>query len=68
MLSRTSSLVLMRTEMPATVALPFPEPLRPDPDSVVVDTNHRWAGQAMDLDVELIGIKAPDSGPGPREP
>ncbi len=29
---------------------------------VVVDTNHRWAGQALELEVELIGIQAPDAG------
>jgi FKBP-type peptidyl-prolyl cis-trans isomerase 2 len=26
---------------------------------VVVDTNHRWAGQTMQLEVELISIQAP---------
>jgi FKBP-type peptidyl-prolyl cis-trans isomerase 2 len=26
--------------------------------TVVVDTNHRWAGQAMNLEVELVGIQA----------
>lgn len=31
---------------------------------VVVDTNHRWAGQAMELEVQLIGIQAGESGPG----
>jgi peptidylprolyl isomerase len=38
------------------------------PRTVVVDTNHRWAGQAMRLEVQLIGIQAPDSSsamPGP---
>src|SRR5262245_45731481 len=38
------------------------------PRTVVVDTNHRWAGQAMRLEVQLIGMRAPDSGsakPGP---
>jgi peptidylprolyl isomerase len=30
--------------------------------TVVVDTNHRWAGQAMNLNVELIGIQTPDAG------
>jgi peptidylprolyl isomerase len=29
---------------------------------VVVDANHRWAGQAMQLEVELIGIQAGDRG------
>jgi peptidylprolyl isomerase len=29
---------------------------------VVVDTNHRWAGQAMVLEVELLGIQAPAAG------
>lgn len=31
-------------------------------NSVVVDTNHRWAGQAMELEVELIGIQRPERG------
>jgi peptidylprolyl isomerase len=35
---------------------------------VVVDANHRWAGQAMELEVELIGIQAPDAGSELREP
>jgi FKBP-type peptidyl-prolyl cis-trans isomerase 2 len=29
--------------------------------SVVVDTNHRWAGQALELQVELISIQTPDA-------
>ncbi len=29
---------------------------------VVVDTNHRWAGQALELEVEVIGIQAPETG------
>lgn len=31
--------------------------------AVVVDTNHRWAGQAMELEVQLVSIQAlhPDS-------
>jgi len=35
---------------------------------VVVDTNHRAAGQAMDLEVELVGIRAPGAGPDARGP
>lgn len=35
---------------------------------VVVDTNHRWAGQALDLEVELVGIQAQGSGPEGRTP
>ena len=35
---------------------------------VVVDTNHRGAGQALELKVELIGIQAPGPGSGPRVP
>jgi FKBP-type peptidyl-prolyl cis-trans isomerase 2 len=31
-------------------------------EMVVVDANHRWAGQAMELEVELIGIRAPAAG------
>lgn len=27
--------------------------------TVMVDTNHRWAGQTLELEVELIGIQAP---------
>lgn len=33
---------------------------------VLVDTNHRWAGQGMDLEVELIGIQASDSVSDPK--
>lgn len=29
---------------------------------VVVDTNHRWAGQALELEVKLVGIQAADAG------
>ena len=32
---------------------------------VVVDTNSRWAGRALELEVELLGIQAPVAGPGP---
>jgi FKBP-type peptidyl-prolyl cis-trans isomerase 2 len=35
---------------------------------VVVDTNHRWAGQALELEVELIGIQAADVGSDIRKP
>jgi peptidylprolyl isomerase len=35
---------------------------------VVVDTNHPWAGQALELEVELIGIQAPRAGSGWRQP
>jgi FKBP-type peptidyl-prolyl cis-trans isomerase 2 len=28
--------------------------------TVVVDTNHRWAGQALELEVELIDFQGPD--------
>ena len=30
--------------------------------SVLVDTNHRWAGPAMELQVELLSIRDPDAG------
>jgi len=30
--------------------------------TVVVDTNHRWAGQTMELEVQLIGIQVADAG------
>ena len=33
---------------------------------VVVDTNHRRAGQALNLEVELIDIQSPDAGPESR--
>ena len=29
---------------------------------VVVDTNHPWAGQALELEVELVSIQAPRAG------
>ena len=35
---------------------------------VVVDTNHRWAGQAVDLEVELVAIEARVAGPEARLP
>jgi FKBP-type peptidyl-prolyl cis-trans isomerase 2 len=35
---------------------------------VVVDTNHRRAGQALDLEVELIRIRVPDAGLHAQEP
>ena len=35
---------------------------------VVVDTNHPWAGQALELEVELIGIQASQAGSGLRQP
>jgi FKBP-type peptidyl-prolyl cis-trans isomerase 2 len=35
---------------------------------VVVDTNHRWAGQALELEVELIGIQAANVGSDLRQP
>lgn len=30
-------------------------------ETVLVDSNHRWAGLGMDLEVELIGIQAPNA-------
>jgi FKBP-type peptidyl-prolyl cis-trans isomerase 2 len=33
---------------------------------VLVDTNHRGAGQALNLEVELVGIQDPDPGSGPH--
>lgn len=30
-------------------------------EMVLVDTNHRWAGQHMDLEVDLIGIQVPNA-------
>jgi FKBP-type peptidyl-prolyl cis-trans isomerase 2 len=35
---------------------------------VVVDTNHRGAGQAMELEVELIGILPSGANPALRQP
>jgi peptidylprolyl isomerase len=35
---------------------------------VVVDTNHPWAGQALEMEVELIDIQAPHAGSGLRQP
>jgi FKBP-type peptidyl-prolyl cis-trans isomerase 2 len=34
---------------------------------VVVDTNHRWAGQSMELEVELVSIQARASAPAVPE-
>jgi FKBP-type peptidyl-prolyl cis-trans isomerase SlpA len=36
--------------------------------TVVVDTNHRWAGQAMELEVELLNVRHPSAGAALREP
>ena len=36
--------------------------------TVVVDTNHRWAGQTLELEVKLVGIQAPDAGSAARLP
>lgn len=36
-------------------------------DMVIVDGNHRWAGQPLDLEVELLMIHDESSGP-PRNP
>jgi peptidylprolyl isomerase len=33
---------------------------------VVVDANHRWAGQTLELEVQLVAIHEP--GPGPQAP
>ena len=30
--------------------------------AVVVDTNPRWAGRALKLEVKLLGIEAPAAG------
>jgi FKBP-type peptidyl-prolyl cis-trans isomerase 2 len=34
--------------------------LEAESEAVVVDSNHRWAGQALELQVELISIQTPD--------
>ena len=34
--------------------------------TVVVDTNHRWAGQAMEVQVDLIGIQVPEANSDSR--
>lgn len=36
--------------------------------TVVVDTNHRWAGQTMEVQVELVGIQVPDVSSDSRGP
>ncbi len=35
--------------------------LKVDDRVVVVDANHRWAGQAMEVEVELVGIRGPEA-------
>jgi peptidylprolyl isomerase len=37
-------------------------------ETVVVDTNHRGAGQALEVRVELVGIRPTNAAPEPREP
>jgi FKBP-type peptidyl-prolyl cis-trans isomerase 2 len=34
---------------------------------VVVDANHRWAGQTLEVEVELVAIQAPGALPENRE-
>jgi carbon storage regulator CsrA len=36
--------------------------------TVVVDTNHHWAGQAMELEVKLLSIRSTNAGAELREP
>jgi FKBP-type peptidyl-prolyl cis-trans isomerase SlpA len=36
--------------------------------AVVVDSNHRWAGQALELQVELISIQSPDASSHSTKP
>jgi peptidylprolyl isomerase len=38
------------------------------PDVVVIDANHRRAGQALELEVELIGIQSAGGSPAARAP
>jgi FKBP-type peptidyl-prolyl cis-trans isomerase 2 len=38
------------------------------PRTVVVDANHRWAGQALEVELELVDIHAPDADQGPSNP
>jgi peptidylprolyl isomerase len=38
------------------------------PEEVVVDTNHRWAGLALQLEVELLSIQGLAAGPEALEP
>jgi peptidylprolyl isomerase len=37
-------------------------------NEVVIDANHRWAGQAMELEVEVITILEPGAGPALQDP
>jgi FKBP-type peptidyl-prolyl cis-trans isomerase 2 len=41
--------------------------LRVSSKGVVVDANHRWAGQALEMELELIAIQEPDANPATRE-
>ncbi len=34
---------------------------------VVVDTNRRWAGQTLEVEVKLVAIQAPVAGPQPAQ-
>jgi FKBP-type peptidyl-prolyl cis-trans isomerase 2 len=42
--------------------------VQPGSAVVVVDTNHRWAGQAVELEIELVSIKAPETAADAGEP
>jgi FKBP-type peptidyl-prolyl cis-trans isomerase 2 len=42
--------------------------LEADSKAVVVDTNHRWACQALELLVELISIQIPDANSDSTQP
>jgi peptidylprolyl isomerase len=42
-------------------------------DTAVIDANHRWAGQSMEVEVEVIGISGPEAAAddpegGPADP
>jgi peptidylprolyl isomerase len=42
--------------------------LQVDSKSVLVDTNHRWAGQTLELDVELIAVASGSEVPPKTQP
>jgi FKBP-type peptidyl-prolyl cis-trans isomerase 2 len=35
---------------------------------VVVDANHRWAGQTLEMEIDLLAIQNPDAGPAIQAP
>jgi FKBP-type peptidyl-prolyl cis-trans isomerase 2 len=42
--------------------------LQVDSKTVLVDTNHRWAGQTLELDIELVAVASGSEVPPRTQP